>query len=245
MEDSSANIPDLPDGIKRSSALAAKQGSTTSLRSAESTCCVRFQLNQHIDEIISVATGRGRFQFERQMLADISVALGVSKKRFLIERIEPMKGWRQHTIVDLLVIPDEDGSPPTCGILANLIVDEVNKGSLNTMPSMRRAVKAELQDKDTTQQASCRPTKETEGELKFSMLRGGIFFDSKHCSVGQGGEDSSQAAHGSLQAETGLDPEELRLALAQQERELAAARRQKDERRSSFRTFRLWHRLES
>jgi hypothetical protein len=238
MEDANANVPDLPQSIKRTSILKSK-GQTMTHRNGESACCIRIELNQDYDEIVSPTTGRGRFQLERQVFADLSIAMNVSKQRFLLERIEPKRGWAKFSIMDLLVMPDEQGLQPSCADLAKQIVEAINSGSLNTMPSMRRAVRSEIHNRDSAQQASNRP-EEKEGGLKFSLLRGGIFFDSKHISsLGNervsGGEDTSHASHGAMEVDPGQDPEGLRIALSLQEKEMAAARRQKDERR--FVTF--------
>ena len=233
MEDADSNIPELPEGIKRASTVLRSKSKSATIRNAESARCIHIEMDQDFDEIVSPATGRGRFQFERQVLADLSIAMSVNKQRFLLERIEPKKGWRKLSVIELLVLPDEQGHPPSCDNLASQIAEEVNKGSLNAMPSMRRAVRAEIHDKDASEEASNRPIQQ-EGELKFSLLRGGIFFDPKHFSS-QGADDSSYASHGAVGIEPGLDHEGLRIALALQEKEMAAARRQKDERR-----FLLW-----
>jgi hypothetical protein len=234
MEDSCASIPELPDGVKRSSVLAVKNTMNRSSRaSAESAYVVRVELVQHFNEIVSAGTGQGRFQFERQILADLAIALNVSKKRFVVERIEPKDGWEKHTIFDLLIVPDEDPTAtPSCGQLAAMIVEEVNQGSLRSMPSLRKSLRAELRkENDEMRQSGPR---DCDGDLKFSLLRGGIFVDSKHIAVMSAvhrGEDASSGSHGALEAEAGMEPEGLRLALALQEKEMSAARRQREERR--------------
>jgi len=237
MEDSCASIPELPDGVKRSSVLAVKSKMNRSSRaSAESAYVVRVELVQHFNEIVSAGTGQGRFQFERQILADLAIALNVSKKRFIVERIEPKEGWEKHTIFDLLIVPDEDPTAtPTCGQLAALIVEEVNQGSLRSMPSMRKSLRAELRKEHDDMRQTSTGLKDSDGDLKFSLLRGGIFVDSKHISVMSAvhrGEDVSSGSHGALETETGMEPEGLRLALALQEKEMSAARRQREERRA-------------
>jgi hypothetical protein len=233
MEDSSASIPELPDGVKRSSVLADKN--RTSRASAECAYVVRVELVQHFNEIVSAGTGQGRFQFERQVLADLAIALDVSKKRFVVERIEPKEGWEKHTIFDLLIVPDEDPTAaPSCGQLAATIVDEVNQGSLRSMPSMRKSLRAELRKEYDEMRHTSSGSKNSDGDLRLSLLRGGIYVDSKHIAVMSAvhrGEDASSGSHGALKTETGLEPEGLRLALALQEREMSAARRQREDRR--------------
>jgi hypothetical protein len=236
MEDSSTSIPELPDGVRRSTVLAVKKEMNRSSRvSSECSYVVRVELVQHFNEIVSEGTGRGRFQFERQVLADLAIAMDVSKKRFSLERIEPKEGWEKHTVFDLLIVPDEDPTAaPSCAQLAALIVEEVNKGSLRSMPSMRKSLRAELRKENEEMRQLSSGTSESDGNLKFSLLRGGIVVDSKHISVMSAvhrGEDTSSASHGALATETGMEPEGLRLALALQEKEMSAARRQREERR--------------
>jgi hypothetical protein len=236
MEDSSANIPELPDGVKKSSVLAVKNEMNRSSRvSAECAYVVRVELVQHFNEIVSAGTGKGRFQFERQILADLAIAMDVSKKRFVVERIEPKEGWEKHTIFDLQIVPDDDPTAaPSCGQLAAMIVEEVNKGSLRSMPSMRKSLRAELRKENEDMRHVSGGSKDSDGNLNFSLLRGGIFVDSKHISVMSAvhrGEDASSASHGALATGAGIEPEGLRLALALQEKEMSAARRQREDRR--------------
>ena len=157
MEDADSNIPELQEGINWASTVLPSKSKSATIRNAGSSRCIYIEMDQDFDEIVSPATGRGRFQFERQVLADLSIAMSVNKQRFLLERIEPKKGWRKLSVIELLVLPDEQGHPPSCDNLASQIAEEVNKGSLNAMPSMRRAVRAEIHDKDAFEEASNRP----------------------------------------------------------------------------------------
>jgi hypothetical protein len=237
MEDSCATVPDLPTGVKRSSVDLVRSRINSALGGSDDPIQVSIVIREDLDDIVAAGTGRGRFQFERQLLSDIAVATGVKKNRLSIEHLGPQEGMERHTFVVLQIVHDRDNtSAPSCRRIAIEFIDAVNSGVLNGMPSLRKAIRAELDKRGATKDLAVNQTQTAENQLKFSFLRGGIFEDSSNFSglpSVQVVEDVNCASYGALGSDIGLNHEHLRRTLAEHERGVASARRLLQERRSS------------
>lgn len=225
MDDSNNSVPDLPESVKRISTTSARNRSTSASANDENASRVRIEMKEYYPDVVSTSTGRIRFAFERQVFADLSVAMSVGKERFSIENIEPKKGHERHIFLDLLIRQDELGMHPSSFQLASQLTYELNSGSLSAMPSMRKAIRAEARHP---------PPSSTQQLGALGLLQsGGFFVDSKNIArvVSSRNDDASLASRGALATESGLDHEALRKALEDQEKELTLARKQRTERR--------------
>lgn len=169
-------VPELPEELRQSLRMSGRYVEGQ-FGLAGPRAHVQLELNQTMD----MSVGRGKKGFLQQIAADLAVALKVDKTRLEVVDCVPSSDL-DRTVVEVRVLPEKDGRPPSAMDICEKLRAEVQtRGSfLKSMTSTRRAVDVKFREMQPQRGLGLEvPVPGMDQQYEFSLIRGGIVLDDR------------------------------------------------------------------